>query len=250
MDQEGLLPDALEALCRNNRVPILYCVPTIQNPTTRTMSKDRRRELARIARKFDVAILEDDCHGLLATDAPGPLSRLAPERSYYIASTSKTIAPGLRVAFLLAPNSEVPRLAASLWSTTWMAAPIMAEILAIWIGSGQAERLLQIRRREAVARQKLARQLLGKFDLETHPASYHLWLRLPEPWRADEFAAEAKRRGAAVTPPTAFVVGRQPVPHSVRVCLGALPDRAKVRRGLSILRELLGHPPKLSLLVT
>ena len=96
----------------------VYLIPTLHNPTTAVMPEARRREIADVARAHGLRIIEDDVHGLVPTDPPAPLATLAPELSYYLTSTSKTLAPGLRIAYVAAPPADVPRLAASLRATT------------------------------------------------------------------------------------------------------------------------------------
>src|SRR5262249_58990543 len=120
-----------------------------------------------------------------------------------------------------APEPLGRRLAAAIRTTTWMAAPLMAEIAALWIKDGTANTIVKSKRKEAAARQKLAVALLGSERVESHPASYHLWLHLPEPWRSETFTAAARQRGVAITPAQAFLVGRAATPDAVRVSLGA-----------------------------
>src|SRR6185295_13372510 len=108
----------------------------------------------------------------------------APESSFYVNSTSKSLAPGLRMGYLLAPPAHVARLASAVGSTVWMVAPLMAEIVTIWIREGRADAVLAEKRREAATRQALARKRLPGARLGSHAAGYHLWLGLPEPWRS------------------------------------------------------------------
>jgi DNA-binding transcriptional MocR family regulator len=242
MDEQGLLPDAFEAACRSAAPRALYCVPTIQNPTASVMPSERRAEIAAIARQHAVALIEDDIHALLTEERPRPLSAFAPEISYSITSTSKVLAPGLRIGFLLAPPGMLERLAAGIRATTWAAAPLMAEIASAWIRDGTADLILADRRREASARQALARSLLADADYRAHPRGYFVWLRLPDPWRSESFTAQVRARGALVTPSEAFVVGRLTTPHAVRVCLGAVASRVTLERGLRIVAEALAGP--------
>lgn len=238
MDDHGIRPEALEAACRDGRARMLYCVPTIQNPTATVMPEPRRREIATIAERHGLLVVEDDTYGLLPADRPPPLSCFAPETSFYIASLAKSLAPGLRIGYLLAPGRLLERVVPGIRSTTWMAAPLMAEIATIWIDDGTADRLLKRKRLEAAERQKLAARVLGRPAGGSHPESYHLWLRLPEPWRGDGFVARARQRGVAVTPAEAFVVGGG-APDGVRVCLGAVRARSHLEKGLRILAEIL-----------
>ncbi len=239
MDADGLRPDALaEALARSG-AKFLYCMPTIHNPTGSVLSAERRRAIAELARAHDVAIIEDDVHRFLVPDAPPPLARLAPERTYHIAGTSKAIAGGLRVAFVTAPRQCAEHVERSIWATTWMAAPLTAEIAALWIENGTADRVADAQRREATSRQAIARDILGDLVAGTHPNALHLWLELPDPWRGESFARAALARGVAIAPAELFAVGRGSVPHAVRLGLGAADDRAELQHALRILRDTL-----------
>jgi DNA-binding transcriptional MocR family regulator len=249
MDEQGLLPDAFEAACRGGGVKALYCIPTIQNPTGAVLPEARRREVARIARAHGVLVVEDDVHGLLAPDAPPPIATLAPESVCYLLGTAKTLAPGLRTGFLVAPSALVPRLAAAVRATTWMAAPLMAEVVSRWIADGTARDILKQRRDEARARQRLAAARLKAERFQAHPSAHHLWLSLPEPWRSETFAEEVRRRGVAVAPAQAFIVGRSAAPHAVRVCLGAQPDRSRLERGLGVVADVLRTPAASAVMV-
>jgi DNA-binding transcriptional MocR family regulator len=239
VDAQGLRPDALEEACRRRNVRALYVIPTLHNPTTAVMPLGRRREIAAIAQRHGVAIIEDDVHGLLPETRPLPLAALAPDRTYFLTSTSKTLAPGLRVAYVLAPAPMVPRLTDSLRATTWAVAPLTAAVASSWITGGTADEILAARRIEARTRQALAREILAGADFDARPEAYYLWLRLPEPWRRDSFTAALLARGVELTPADAFAVGRDPAPHAVRLCIGAARSRDALRRGLARVADVL-----------
>ena len=93
-------------------------------------------------------------------------------------------------------------------------------------------------RRPGRGRESPARLLEGA-DLDARPEGYYLWLRLPEPWRRDTFAAVLRARGVALTPAEAFAVGRAPAPHAVRLCVGAARSRKELRRGLGLVADVL-----------
>jgi DNA-binding transcriptional MocR family regulator len=242
-DDHGIIPAAFDKACQLEPTRILYTIPTIQNPLGTVMPEGRRREIADIAVKHGVAIVEDDVHSFMLPSQPPPLSSFAPENSYYILSTSKSIAGGMRIGYLVAPERMIEPLATSLRATVWMAAPLMAEIASEWIGDGTAERLVEQKRAEAAARQSIARAALDGFQFDAHPLSFHLWLHLPEPWRSNEFSAQLRRRGVVVTPAEAFVPGREEPPHAVRVCIGAARTRAQLEKGLGIVRSALQETP-------
>jgi len=242
-DAEGIIPEAFEKACRLESARILYTIPTLQNPLGLLMSAARRREIAAIAVEHNVAIVEDNVHSFMLPNPPPPLSSFAPDNSYYILSTSKSIAGGMRIGYLVAPPRMVESLATTLRATVWMAAPLMAEIASEWILDGTADRLVEQKRAEAAVRQSIAAAALDGFQFDAHPLSFHLWLHLPEPWRSNEFSAQLRRRGVAVTPAEAFVPGREEPPHAVRVCIGAPRSRAQLEKGLGIIRSVLQEMP-------
>ncbi|MCK9487306.1 MAG: PLP-dependent aminotransferase family protein [Dehalococcoidia bacterium] len=110
-DEEGLLPASLEAVLARERVAFVYAVPTFQNPTGRTLSRERRIQVARILQQHDTLLVEDDPYSDLryVGEALPPVRALAPEHVVYLGTLSKTFAPGLRVGFCVAP-AEVQRL--------------------------------------------------------------------------------------------------------------------------------------------
>jgi len=249
MDGDGLLPSALEAVCRNSSPRALFCMPTLQNPTGRTMPLERRGELAAIIRQYKLLVVEDDVNGFLPAHPLQPIATLAPEHTFYTTGTSKSLAPGLRVGYVVPPASQVQRITSTMQATTWFTAPLMAEIVTGWIESGEADEMIGWKRVETEARYTMAREILSPWLPSSAPVSFHLWLSLPEPWRAEAFVIQARALGVVVNPPDEFLVGRETAPHAVRVCLGAGVTRARLEEGLRRLTELLQAPPALSPMV-
>ncbi|MFO1056063.1 MAG: PLP-dependent aminotransferase family protein [Dongiaceae bacterium] len=241
MDADGLLPEALEAACRAGNPRALYCMPHLQNPTGSQMPVARREAIAAIASAHGVAIVEDDVYGFLGEALPA-LSSLAPDIGYYLTSTSKSLAPGLRIGYLTTPPGRQGAFVGAVRTSTWMAAPLMAEIATRWIEDGTADRLAADARAEASARQATARAALAGWRWLAHPTGFHGWLELPEPWRAEDLTAAARACGVLVAPASAFAVGR-PAAEAIRICLCATPSRAQLQRGLATVAELLASGP-------
>lgn len=216
MDDEGLLPESLDELCCINRVSALYCTPTIQNPTNAVMSVERRKAIVQVCRTHNLLILEDEAHGVLASDRPPPLGVYAPERTVFIGSFSKAVAAGLRVGYLHAPAPLVNRLATAVRTTCWMATPIAFELASRWIDQGIAKDLLQQQVVEIIRRKKLVTGLLAGLHFQSHPESPHFWIEVPAPWRAVEIEAELQQKNYLISTSEAFAVGRQVVVQFVR----------------------------------
>lgn len=247
MDESGIDPEAFETACRNLNPKVFYCVTNLQNPTALVVPVERRRAIAAICQRYGVKIVEDDVYGfLLGQDVPPALSSFAPELGHYFTSLSKSMAPGLRVGYLALPMGSRDDFTQVVRSTTWMATPLTAEIGADWIRNGIGRELADGHRDEAVARQKLARQILAGHDLSSEMRAYHLWMRLPEPWSAEAFALELRMRGVAVTPAGAFATTRN-APSAIRLCLCEPPERAVLERGLSIIAATARSAPGVSI---
>src|SRR5262249_22838023 len=238
MDDAGILPDALDAACRQHAPKAVYLIPTIHNPTTATMSLARRQEVAGILRANDVLLLEDDAYGML-DPAAVPIAALIPERTYFAASLSKCIAPGFLVSFLMTPDPDSAGfLAAALRASVQMPAFLMVALVTRWLKDGSADAIIGAIRDEAAARQKLAAEVLARHAFSRHPNGHHIWIPLPRNWSRSEFASHVQWQGLAiVTAETFSVEDRQP--HAIRVSLGAAASRSELVRALEILSAAL-----------
>ncbi len=126
LDARGLRPQALSRVAAQQRIVALYCMPALHNPTSVVTTAERRHAIGSIARKLDFQIIEDDAYGFLtedgATDVP-PLAAFAPERTWYIRSTSKSLTPGLRACWMLVPSGREQRASDLIRATVWTAPP-------------------------------------------------------------------------------------------------------------------------------
>ncbi|WP_409559064.1 PLP-dependent aminotransferase family protein [Cupriavidus sp. SZY C1] len=247
VDADGMRPDALDAACRSGNVQLVYLNPTLQNPTTHTMPAARRREIVRVARQHGVLIVEDDPYWLLTPDAPPPLAAIAPDQTVYIATLAKCLSPGLRTAYVVAPDRDMQEsILGALRAITLMASPIATALATQWIRDGSAAALLAGIREEAAARQQIARQWLaasGPFA----PSGIHVWHALPSYWSSAGFSRAAQDASLRVTASDVFHDGAAP-PNAIRIALGGVPDRAQLSMALKKLSGLLaGKPPHASM---
>ncbi|MEJ8640319.1 PLP-dependent aminotransferase family protein [Streptomyces sp. MS1.HAVA.3] len=120
-DEDGMRPDALAAVASD--ASVVVTTATLHNPTGVTLSAGRRAELAEVVRARRLTLVEDDPFGPLAEHAPPPVATLAPEHCVYLASTSKTLAPGLRLAFLSCPPPLADRMASAARGSAWTRPP-------------------------------------------------------------------------------------------------------------------------------
>jgi DNA-binding transcriptional MocR family regulator len=241
LDDAGIVPEALEAICRAEAPRALYCMPGLQNPTGAVMPVERRQAIAEILRRYGVALIEDDIYGFLGSNLP-PLAAAVPELGHYLVGTSKSMGPGLRIGFLVTPPGPNTAYVGVLRATTWMAPPLLAEIVCRWITDGTAARMVEAQRRVATERQALARRSLADFDYRAHPQSFYGMLHLPAPWRASDFVAAGARRGLRLRGAETFAID-QAAPEAIRICVCAVETTEILAEGLERVVGLLREGP-------
>ncbi|HEY6362062.1 MAG TPA: PLP-dependent aminotransferase family protein [Vicinamibacterales bacterium] len=238
MDAEGLRPDALDAACRTTRARILYCMPRLQNPTSAVMSDRRRRQIAAVAEKYRLTVIEDDTYGFLSPERV-PLTTLIPSRTIFVTSLSKSLFPGMRLGCAVAAPALVEKITAAVWASMIMTSPIGADLLCGWIEDGTAARIVEWKKHEVAARQAMARRLLDGERIQTHPSSPHIWLHLPPRWSSDAFVAQTRARGVIVNASGEFATG-DVHPRGVRIALGTPRTRAGLEEALTRVAAALG----------
>ncbi len=220
LDRYGLRADAFERACKARTAKVLYTIPSLHNPTGIVMPEKRRRELAAIADKYGITIIEDDVCGFLLEKTPPPLAAFALDRTLFLTGLGKAIAPALRVGYVTGPDALLGRVRAALAANVLFSSPVVAEIATSWIEEGTATKIVQQKRAETALRNRIARRVLGESAVTADPRSLHLWLELPKRWSGDAFAEEARRRHVRVASASSFAVGAD-VPRAVRLSIGA-----------------------------
>jgi DNA-binding transcriptional MocR family regulator len=248
IDEEGLVPDALDAVCRREKPKAVFCTPTLHSPTAATMSLERRKAIVAVARQHGVPIIEDDAYGRLLRRAPPPLAALGPELVYYVAGLAKCLSPALRVAYLVPPDARTAaRLSGAMRAMSSITSPLTAAIATNWINNGTAEAVLAAIQKEASARQEIAKAVLPPGTFIAHPEGYHLWLLLPSPWTRAEFTTRLRSVGIGVVSSDAFAVGL--APEAVRLSLGVPATKSDLRASLQTIANLIAEQPALSSMV-
>lgn len=247
MDGEGSDAVTFAAACAQYAPKALYCNPTVLNPTTVTMSVQRREALVEAARFHGVAIIEDDAYGFLPRSGPPTLGSIGPDITFYIAGLAKCVGAGLRVAYMVAPDEhQAARLAGAIRATTVMVTTFTAALATRWIRDGTADLILGAIRKECAVRQKIVARALPASSYESGAESFHLWLRLPPPWTRQAFVARLHASGIGVVTSDSFWLSSRP-PEAVRVCIGGLASRDDIQHAMEhiagVLRTLPASPP-------
>lgn len=242
-DDDGLIPEALEAAVQTERPVLLYTVPTFQNPTGRTLPAGRRAEVARIAAEHGLWVLEDDPYGELRYDgdpvAPIAADPQVEDRVLALSTLSKIAAPGLRIGWVRAPRTVHRSLVIAKQAADLHTSTVDQAACAIWLGEvdlpGHVAHLRDVYRERRDA-------LLGGLPDALPPGStwntpgggMFVWGRLPDGHDASELLPAAIERQVAFVPGAPFF-GATPDVATMRLSFTThAPD--EIREGLGRLR--------------
>jgi len=232
MDRQGMKIDAFKRIAIETGARIAVLNPTLHNPTLTVLSARRREELADFAAQSGMILVEDEVYAPLLEKLPVPLAALAPAHVCYITSFSKAMLPGLRIGYLAAPPQLSDRLRNAIRVSTWMPSPMLATLASRWVRDGTAARLIATRRNAGRERIRIACHILRSHKVIAVDEGLHVWLVLPPPWRADEFAAYLKQRGITVMPSQDLAATSVARLQAVRLSVGAEPNKARFEQGL------------------
>lgn len=235
-DDEGMLPGDLDRVLHDSGCRTVFTTPVCQNPIGFETGEARRGEIVEVCRRHDAYIVEDDIYAIYAAKGRVTYRRLAPERTYYLTSISKSVTPLPRLGVLVPPAGRMDALLRAMRAETFGAAPMAIELGCALIELGADTTAAQRLRDEAKARIECARNMLSLRDLPMPEASPHIWL--PMEWaEAQAYAARAEAAGVSVTRPEATAI--DPAKASgIRLCLIAPERREDVEQALRKLAAL------------
>jgi 2-aminoadipate transaminase len=250
MDDEGLLPDALEkALASGDKPAFLYTIATFQNPSGRTLSEERRKRVVELAAEHDVLVLEDDPYGLCRYEgiAPSLLFNLdranGGERVAYASSFSKTIAPGVRVGYFVLPPALAAQIEA-LAVSTYISPPFLTQATVHeFVARGNFEPNLVrvnglLRARRDAMLEALDAHLPEDATVSRPEGGYFVWVDTPSGPSTDELLALAEPAGVTFVKGTDFFAKGAGGDKSMRLAFSFVSP-AEIAEGVSRLAPLL-----------
>jgi len=224
MDDNGARADVADALFDRYRPRLLYTIPTAHNPTGISLTDDRRRRLAAMARSRNLLILEDDICSEFAYDGEAPKAVKTYDTSghiIFIMSFSKTVIPGLRVGGVVADEPILARLIEAKSLADRFTSPLIQRTLWRYLASHHYTRDLETargtyhRRRDAIL--NVLSEVMPKEVSWSRPAAgFNLWIRLPDQLSATEVFEEGLKEGVSCIPGD-LCLAHLPPPSGLRV---------------------------------
>ncbi|WP_028465493.1 PLP-dependent aminotransferase family protein [Nisaea denitrificans] len=247
LDEQGMrmdhLADTLAKLEAEGTKPkFIYVIPTIQNPTASIMPLERREELLRLAEQYDVAVIEDECYSDLIWDGKRPLALHALDKSgrvVFVGSFSKSIAPALRVGFIVAPWPFMARLLscktdAGSGSLEQM---VLAEFCSAHFENHVAGLNKVLKQKCEVLIEAMEKNFGTVAEFETPPGGIFLWVKLPAEVDTSRLAAEAAKHGIQINPGAEWSIEGPGAKRAIRICY-ANPPIETIRKGIAALAEV------------
>jgi 2-aminoadipate transaminase len=239
IEGDGLRVEALPGLVQRHHPKLLYCMPTYQNPTGRSLSPEKRRALLRIAATYDLPIVEDDSAGFCGLEGAAPPSLKAEDQAGYVihlGTFSKLIAAGLRLGWLVAAPPVLEKLVAAKYASDLSSdALVQRAVYRLLAGGGLLEHIDRARRAYRQRRDVLVDALRqphvlpkgARFDPPL--GGFNLWVELPPDGpTSTALYLEAIRRGVAFVPGPFFFSA------------GSGASSSAARRGLRLSYSALG----------
>lgn len=238
-DQFEISEAGIRFAIQNENIKGIYVIPDFHNPTSHIMSLASRKMIASIAQETNIVIIEDGINHLLTETPLPPIASFAPEHVIYISSLSKTIAAGLRTAFLHVPHRHHQALASTLYVMNISVSCLLATVSAGLIEDGIADEIITERKQELRKRNQLIDELLQGRVLDSEPTSPLRYIPLPDPFTGEGFEQQAKKSGVQVYGAERFTVGNKPVEKFVRISVITPKAIEELKRGIECIKEIL-----------
>ena len=247
LDEHGMRIDALEAALadlkrKGVRPKFIYTIPTVQNPTGTIMPEDRRVALLKLADEYGVPIVEDDCYSDLIWSGRRPPALYAMSKSenvIHIGSFSKSVAPALRVGFIVAPWSIMSRMLAL--KTDAGSGALEQMVLAEYCADNFETHVPALRRGLRKKLETLMEALNEQFGTSAEfadpPGGIFLWVKLPDNVDTMQLYQKALAAGVAINPGPEWSTDKAWSKSRMRLCF-ASPSHEQIREGIAILADI------------
>ena len=250
LDGDGMRIDALETAlldlqARGVRPKYIYTIPTVQNPTGTIMSLERRARLIALAERFQVPVFEDDCFADLiwSGERPPAIHSLArPGNVIHIGSFSKSIAPTLRVGYIVAPWVHLSRILplktdAGSGALEQM---VLAEFCASHFTPHVKALAAGLKEKLDVLTEALAEQFGTAAEFDPPKGGIFLWVKLSDAVDVKRLATAALAAGVAINPGPEWSTDATWSKSRLRLCFGSASP-AEIRDGIAVLADVCRH---------
>ncbi|MEJ6398926.1 aminotransferase-like domain-containing protein [Yoonia sp. 208BN28-4] len=244
-DNAGPVPAALEHMIKTEGVQVFCTSAEVCNPIVRSATPERRQEIARMAERYGVHIVDDDCYRLMRTPHAGPSYRaLLPDLGWYVTSPSKSITAALRIGFAIAARGWTSHLVRTSTFQSFGVTRLITDLYADIMAQPQMDAVMDGVQARIAQDVRAAVNILGRYQLTWSETVPFIWLELPLGWRAGEFCQAAEASGVLLKSADDFALRDSRSIHAVRIALNGQVSHERFAQAMRTLRDLLDHPPE------
>lgn len=243
-DDDGPDPAVLEDLIKTQGVQVFCTSAEVCNPTVRTTSTPRRKQIAALAQRYGIHIIDDDCYRLMRTKHLGPSYRaLAPELGWYVTSPSKSLSAALRIGFAVAPVDWSSNLARTSTFHSFGVTRLVTDLYAYIMARDELPDVIDRINARIAQDVRAAVSILDGHTVTWSEQVPFLWLELPIGWRAGEFKQRAESAGVLIKSAEDFALRDGRSNHAVRIAINGQVSHDHFAAGIQTLRDMLDNPP-------
>lgn len=244
-DDDGVIPESLEIILKTKKIKFVYLIPTFQNPTGRTITWKRRKKIAKIIKKYDALLIEDDPYNSLRYRGRpiDPIQTMIPENTVYLCTFSKVLAPGLRIGFYAAPKNISSLMVAAKQSVDLHTNSYGQYLAAEYLKTGHLKKHLPKILRIYKSRQEAMLDALKKYFPKTFrwtrpEGGMFIWVTGPKNFDAAKIYWSAIKHNVAFVPGTYFFTMRNDGKNTMRLNFTNVSEN-KIEKAVKKLSEVI-----------
>jgi 2-aminoadipate transaminase len=247
LDNDGMRMDALKSTLADLKAKgvtpkYIYTIPTVQNPTGSIMPVERRKEMLALAREYKTLIFEDECYSDLVwggTRPPSIFSLAGGEGVIFVGSFSKSIAPALRVGYIVAKWDILARILGLKQDAGSGALEqmVLAEFCTKHFANHVPKLNKALSHKLQVLREALAEQFGTAAEFGDPPGGIYLWIKLPDQVDTQKLFQAAQAAGVALNPGPEWSTDKAYAKSRLRLCF-ANPHPDTIKKGVEVLAEV------------
>ncbi|MEE1250462.1 MAG: PLP-dependent aminotransferase family protein [Lachnospiraceae bacterium] len=238
LENGEITEDVLRYACNTQNVKGFYFIPDFHNPTSELLSVSTRKLIANFCEKEKIPCMEDAIYSLFMPNPPAPICSFAPNQGIFISSTSKILAPGLRLAVIHSPKAFYPAIKETLYGMQISPPALLTQLFTRILLSGRFDEIRRLRIKDVEERNRLFDEIVKDCENIGNSHSPFRWIILPKHISPTQFEALALSHNLQIYSADRFTVGSEPVPNAIRVSLISAQQMDVYKEGLQILQNL------------
>ncbi|MBU5486309.1 PLP-dependent aminotransferase family protein [Clostridium sp. MSJ-11] len=238
-DHFGIDIEELKKTCKRENAKGVYLIPDCHNPTSITLSEEKRRIIGEIITKYNLLLIEDGTFSFSLEKKLKPMSSLIPNNSIYIHGTSKALNPTFRISYIVSSPNHTKQLQHCLHNLTWMPSPFTSELVSLLQTTSKYNEIVDAKLKILKERNELLDTILNEYNVLPSNTSLFRYLILPNEWSDTAIERLCLESGIQVFSSKRFSIGADAHHNAIRISVSAPRSSDELKKGLQILKDVL-----------